>query len=220
VSAESTIILMVVAILLCVCGTTCCLFLCGCCKCLNNAGDESKYGLCNRFCPWMPCSDPPEKKEEAPSWMANPQSEEENRSSLFGRNPMLSAQVRASGRAGGSGGPQVLAVVAAGRAGWGQGAGLSARTAGACHGAVGGTASRLLSCHHFFALTPTCHITLNTPAPTPVPARAAIRAAVHARGRVGAAGGRRARADDARAVGGRRHAAAVGWRRLEQAEER
>lgn len=93
-TAESTVILISIAIILFVLGTTCCLFVCGCCKCCNNPGDESKYGMCNRFCPWMPCSDPPEKKEEAPSWMSNPQSEEENRSSLFGRNPMLSAQVR------------------------------------------------------------------------------------------------------------------------------
>lgn len=91
-SAETTAIFLAFGILGFLCATTCCCFWCGCCKCLNNKGDESKWGMCNRFCPWMPCSDPPDVVKETPNWMDRPQSEEENKSSLFGRNPMLSAQ--------------------------------------------------------------------------------------------------------------------------------
>lgn len=86
-----TIILMSIAILLCLCSTTCVCFYCGCCKCCNNKGDESRWGMCNRFCPWAPCADPPEKENEVASHLVNPLSDEDNASSLFGKNPALKA---------------------------------------------------------------------------------------------------------------------------------
>ena len=91
VPAQLAIILISVGTVLALCVATCCCFYCGLCKCLNNAKDDSKFGLCNRFCPWMPCSEPPDPDAAQPDWMHNPGTEEENKSSLFGRNPMLNA---------------------------------------------------------------------------------------------------------------------------------
>lgn len=93
VHTELTGALIGLAVTAVILGTTCCTFLLGCCKCCNNKEDDSRWGMCNRFCPWMPCSDPPEKERDVPSWMNAPVSDEENKSSLFGRNPMLNAQV-------------------------------------------------------------------------------------------------------------------------------
>jgi hypothetical protein len=39
----------------------------------------------------MPCSDPPSKDAEVADHLFNPKTEDENKSSLFGRNPMLDA---------------------------------------------------------------------------------------------------------------------------------
>ena len=47
-----SIILIAVGSIVVVGGTTLLLLCCGCCRCLNEAGDESKWGMCNRFCPW------------------------------------------------------------------------------------------------------------------------------------------------------------------------
>jgi len=39
-------------------GITCICYCCGCCKCCNEKGDDSKWGCCNRFCPWCTlCAD-------------------------------------------------------------------------------------------------------------------------------------------------------------------
>lgn len=84
IPAEMAIILMSVAAILCVAGTTCTCFYCGCCKCCNNKGDPSPWGMCNRFCPNAPCADPPEKEDAIPEHLHNPASEEEHASSLFG----------------------------------------------------------------------------------------------------------------------------------------
>lgn len=103
----SSLILQAVGGFVFLCGTTCICFVCGCCKCCNRPGgkvpeqreacvdctvkyaDESKWGMCNRFCPWMPCADP-QKKDDAPaSWQHNPVTEEENKSSLFGGLPKV-----------------------------------------------------------------------------------------------------------------------------------
>lgn len=91
IPAEMAIALIAVAAFLCVCGSTCVCFVCGCCKCLNNKGDVSKWGMCNRFCPWMPCADPPEKDDDVPKYLQNPLTEQENKSSLFGKNESLNA---------------------------------------------------------------------------------------------------------------------------------
>jgi hypothetical protein len=45
------------------------------------------------------------KEDKPPDWMLAPKSDEENKSSLFGRNPMLSAQVRPRARARVAGAP-------------------------------------------------------------------------------------------------------------------
>jgi hypothetical protein len=92
-------------ILICVGGivvlllTTCACFSCGCCRCCNNAGDDSKYGLCNRFCPWMPCSDPPFKEPEMDKALVNPLNEKDAGRSLFGARAGVHARAFASGRA-------------------------------------------------------------------------------------------------------------------------
>lgn len=45
--------------------------------------------MCNRFCPSAPCADPPEKEEALPENIYNPNTEEENLVSLFGKNNKL-----------------------------------------------------------------------------------------------------------------------------------
>lgn len=50
--------------------------------------------MCNRFCPFMPCADPPEKEDVIHGSLVNPLSEEENKSSLFGRNKELNTVVK------------------------------------------------------------------------------------------------------------------------------
>lgn len=52
VPSEMAIILMAVGSIVFVGGTSLLLLCCGCCKCCNEKGDDSKYGMCNRFCPW------------------------------------------------------------------------------------------------------------------------------------------------------------------------
>lgn len=89
---QLSIILMSIAGIICVCTTTCVCFYCSCCKCCNNQGDTSRFGMCNRFCPSAPCADPPDKEIAIASHLINPLSEEENKSSLFGRNPALSVR--------------------------------------------------------------------------------------------------------------------------------
>ena len=81
--------MIAVGVILVVCIVTCCCFYCACCTCFNNKGDISKFGMCNRWCPWMPCSDPPPKVEEAPAWHYTPETVDENRKSLFGRASAL-----------------------------------------------------------------------------------------------------------------------------------
>lgn len=84
VDAQTTTILLSVGVIILVLGCTCTCFSCGCCKCCNNIGDDSKYGMCNRFCPWMPCSDPPFKEPEMDKALLNPMSEKDANRSLFG----------------------------------------------------------------------------------------------------------------------------------------
>ena len=48
--------------------------------------------MCNRFCPWCPCADKQVKESDAPSWMTNPTTEEENSKSLFGKSSGSSAK--------------------------------------------------------------------------------------------------------------------------------
>jgi hypothetical protein len=52
IAAQTAIILMALGSIAFVGGLTLILLCCGFCKCLNEEGDTSKYGLCNRFCPW------------------------------------------------------------------------------------------------------------------------------------------------------------------------
>lgn len=105
---QLTYILMSVGGFLFITGTTCICFYCGCCKCCNLPGDNSKWGCCNRFCPWMPCSDPPVKEEKEPEWRHNPVTEEQHKSSLFGRNPAFKqvelSSAKKTDRPGGTGG--------------------------------------------------------------------------------------------------------------------
>lgn len=89
INAQLAIILMTIGSIVFLCGCTCCCFYCGCCKCLNNKGDDSRWGMCNRFCPSAPCADPPEKEEALPENIYNPNTEEENLVSLFGKNNKL-----------------------------------------------------------------------------------------------------------------------------------
>lgn len=52
IAAQTAIILMAIGSIAFVGGLTLFLLCCGFCKCCNEPGDTSKYGLCNRFCPW------------------------------------------------------------------------------------------------------------------------------------------------------------------------
>lgn len=88
-SNQLSIILVVIGSILFLIFFTCGMFWCGCCKCFNRKGDKSPWGMCNRFCPWMPCSDDVIPEVEEPKHLINPVTEEDNKSSLFGRNPTL-----------------------------------------------------------------------------------------------------------------------------------
>jgi hypothetical protein len=48
IPTQMAVILISVAAVVFVLALVCCGFYCGCCKCLNNKGDESKWGVCNR----------------------------------------------------------------------------------------------------------------------------------------------------------------------------
>lgn len=104
IPAQMAIILISIGCVVFVAGTTCMLFYCGCCKCLNQKGDDSRWGMCNRFCPWMPCSEPPKKDDKSPEWSTNPVTDDQQSKSLFGRAPTLgssSAPAAGSGSAAG-----------------------------------------------------------------------------------------------------------------------
>jgi hypothetical protein len=125
VPVQMTIILIAVGSVVFVGGITLILFCCGCCKCCNRPGDESKWGMCNRFCPWCPFATRPEKESDTPSWMANPVTEEENTKSLFGKNKSLSsAPPPGGGEGAGSGSSTGIAMTAASVDGRGGGGGL------------------------------------------------------------------------------------------------
>lgn len=83
---ELSIILLTIGTIVGTCGVSCGLFLGGCCRCCNNRGDDSRWGMCNRFCPWMPCADPPRTEKVIESSIINPITDEDHLSSLFGRN--------------------------------------------------------------------------------------------------------------------------------------
>ena len=91
INNQLSITLIVIGAIVWYCCFTCVCFYCGCCKCCNNKDDLSAWGCCNRFCPTAPCADPPEKEEHLPEHLANPESEEENKASLFGSNKKLNA---------------------------------------------------------------------------------------------------------------------------------
>jgi len=92
-SSQLSTILISIGSIVFLCCCTCSCFYCGCCKCYNNPGDLSNWGLCNRFCPTAPCADPPEKVEVLAESILNPKSEEEQLSSLFGKNKKLNSQM-------------------------------------------------------------------------------------------------------------------------------
>jgi len=58
---------------------------------LNNKEDESKWGMFNRFCPWMPCAEPPPKQPEMDKTLLNPMTKEQQEKSLFGKKSTLEA---------------------------------------------------------------------------------------------------------------------------------
>ena len=58
---------------------------------MNNKDDESKWGMCNRFCPWAPCADPPVKVPEMDKSLLNPMTLEQQGKSLFGKKSALAA---------------------------------------------------------------------------------------------------------------------------------
>jgi hypothetical protein len=91
IPAEMAIVLIAIASVLCVCSTTCVCFYCGCCKCCNLPGDDANCGMCNRWCPWMPCATKAKKEEEQPEWMSNPATEEQHMASLTGKNNKLNS---------------------------------------------------------------------------------------------------------------------------------
>ena len=98
---QMAIILICVFSVLFVCCTTCVCFVCGFCTCLNAKDDDSKWGMCNRFCPWMPCADPPHKEPEIAQSLINPLTEKDQKSSLFGApareaGPQSTRRVRAA----------------------------------------------------------------------------------------------------------------------------
>lgn len=64
--AQMSIILMSIAAIVFVVSATMLCFCCGCCKCCNEKGDESRWGMCNRFCPWCTiCADKHLRPKEA-----------------------------------------------------------------------------------------------------------------------------------------------------------
>lgn len=66
IPAQMAIILMTIAAIIFVSAVTALFFCCGCCKCLNEPGDDSKYGMCNRFCPYCTiCADKHLRKKHA-----------------------------------------------------------------------------------------------------------------------------------------------------------
>ena len=76
---------------------------------MNNKDDESKCGMCNRFCPWAPCADPPVKVPEMDKSLLNPMTLEQQGKSLFGKKSALAAAAdselaRTEGKAGENGG--------------------------------------------------------------------------------------------------------------------
>ena len=66
-------------------------FCCGWCKFANNKDDDSKWGMFNRFCPWMPCAEPPPKQPEMDKSLLNPMTIEQQGKSLFGKKSALEA---------------------------------------------------------------------------------------------------------------------------------
>ena len=97
VPVQLAIILISIGAVVLVGGCTCMCFCCGCCRCLNNKDDPSKWGLCNRYCPWMPCSDPPVRGPELSAELLNPLTQEAHKKSLFGAWPAQHEQAHSLG---------------------------------------------------------------------------------------------------------------------------
>lgn len=87
IDAQSAIIMMVFGALIFIIGVSVTLLCCGCCMCCNRKGDTSKYGCCNRFCPWCKiCADAHLTGGEV---VVVSKTGQEDASSLTGRNVKL-----------------------------------------------------------------------------------------------------------------------------------